>query len=339
MKDIFLNISSFENLYRAFCKAKKCRRFRADILLFSSDLEENIFALQKELREKTYRHGGYREFVVTDSKKRRIQVAPFRDRVVHHALVSVIEPTFESVFITDSCACRRGRGTYFAGKRLRSFMRGVTLKYANPSFCLKCDISKYFDSVDHKILFYIIKKRIKDTRILWLICEVINSTKTKKGIPIGNLTSQLFANIYLNELDHFVKEKLHMRYYLRYMDDFLIFCVSKKYLSDIKARIREFLLNNLSLALHPKKATVFPLRVGIDFLGYVHHRHIVRVRRSTLKRIVKNFKKKCLSYKHGKLELEKFKSSFYSIDGFLKNANIFSIRKRMYCLYTKAVAE
>lgn len=316
--NLFDQICSFENLHLAYLKARKCKRYRSEILKFSYNLEENLLKLQEELLSQTYRHGGYREFIVCDSKKRVIKAAPFRDRVVHHALCNIIEPIFDKGFIYDSYACRKGKGTHKAIKRLESFWRaaeysGGGLKRKN-LFCLQCDVSKYFDSIDHKILLAIVKKKIIGGKTLRLLEEIINSGYSKKvyenlfdfkltGIPVGNLTSQLFANIYLNELDQFVKHKLREKFYIRYMDDFLILSHDKKMLHNLKQTIKEFLSEKLALTPHPKKANIFPIRTGlpamrdarrggrgIDFLGYRIFGNYRLLRKSTIKRFVKRTK-------------------------------------------------
>lgn len=193
---------------------------------FEYELGENLLKLKNELESENYRHGNYCHFTVCDSKKRHIKAAPFRDRIIHHAVCNIIESIFDKGFIYDTYACRKNKGTHKAIKRLQSFISirqtgELTPKY----YCLKCDISKYFDSIDQNILFKLVKKKIVDTKVLNLVKMIINSdnVETQKGIPIGNLTSQLFANIYLNELDQFVKRKLQVKKYIRYMDD-LGFC-------------------------------------------------------------------------------------------------------------------
>jgi len=297
---MFENLISFENLYLAYRKARKCKRYRSEILEFSFGLEANLIALQNDLINQTYHHGGYREFIVNDSKKRRIQAASFRDRVVHHALCNIIEPIFDQTFIFDSYACRKDKGTHKAVKRLKTFLRSAAFsqresKNAVPKiYCLQCDISKYFDNINHRILFGILQKRIGDEKVLWLIQEILNSNNanTGKGIPIGNLTSQLFANVYLNGLDQYVKRVLKQRHYLRYMDDFLILGIGKWELWQIKREIADFLQTKLKLNLHPKKANVFPVEQGIEFLGYRNFLNYRVLRKSTVKRFIKKMKNK-----------------------------------------------
>lgn len=271
MDELFEKMISGENINLAFEKAIKNKRFRPDILKFSFNREKNLDYISRRLKDGTYRHSGYFNFVVNDSKKRIIWAAQFRDRIVHHILYSILNPIFEKSFIFDSYACREGKGVQKAIKRCQKFIRvasggGYSKK---DIYCFKGDIQKYFDSIDRKILKQIIRKKIKSPGLLWLIDLIIDSHIGEKGMPIGNLTSQLFANIYLNEFDHFVKDFLKVRCYVRYMDDFVILDADKMKLFKLRDLIREFLNDKLNLRLHPKKSEYFPIMRGIDFLGYV----------------------------------------------------------------------
>lgn len=284
-KNLYDKICDFENLHRAYKQAIKCKRYRREILEFSRDLEANLLGIQRDLVYQTYEHGSYREFIVWESKKRVIKAAPFRDRVIHHALCNIIEPIFDCGFIDQSYACRKDKGTHKAIKKLQSYLRAV----GKQAYCLQCDISKYFGSIDHIILKSILRKKIADVKTLWLIEKIINSScdLSATGIPIGNLTSQLFANIYLNELDRFIKHQLRGKYYLRYMDDFLILGEVKKSLEVLKVIIQSYLTIKLKLTLHPHKAVIFPVRIGIDFLGYKIFSYHKLLRPSTVKRFAK----------------------------------------------------
>ena len=276
----------------AFQKANKGRRWRAEILSFTRNIIYNLVLVRSELLKQSYIHGNYYSFIVNDSKKRIIKAASFKDRIVHHALCNIIEPIFEKSFIYDSYACRKGKGVHKAILRLQHFLR-LSSEGLNGKkfFCLKCDISKFFDNVDHNVLKQIIHKKISSPGVLWLIDLIIDSHNEQKGIPIGNLTSQLFANIYLNELDHFIKDRLGIKYYIRYMDDFLILDVDKNRLFDLRNQIREFLQFHLKLNLHPKKSEYFSVDGGIDFLGYLVFKSYILLRKSTVKRFLKKLKK------------------------------------------------
>jgi retron-type reverse transcriptase len=290
-QDLFSALCDFRNIHRAYQDAKKSKRFKKDILAFGFSVEDNLSNLRENFLTGAYRHGGYRSFIVVDSKKRKIEVAPFRDRIVHHAVVNVIEPIFEKSFIYDSYACRKGKGTHAAIFRTKKFMAGVSENFTKRAYFLQFDVKKYFESIDHGILLRLIQKKIKDVAILGVIEEIVRSKLGDKGIPIGNLTSQLFANIYLNELDHFIKEKLGVRYYLRYMDDFLIFHEDPKKLVVFKREVDGFVSSELLLKLGKKRSGI-ELADRVDFLGYVLFPHYVKLRKSTVSRAVRRFRKK-----------------------------------------------
>lgn len=260
------------------------RRAVAD---FDWNLEKNLVELRDELYSGSYRHGSYRTFTIADSKKRDIKAAPFRDRVMHHALVATLEPIFEKGFIFDSYACRRGKGTHEAIDRFQRFMRP-------DDYVLTMDISRYFASIDHGILLRILAGKIQDDRLFDLCCIVIESSEDSagKGIPIGNLTSQLFANVYLDQLDQYVKHVLRFRRYLRYMDDFVFFHPDKDLLHSLKKEVTDFLADKLELTVHPHKAQVQPVSQGVNWLGFrlfLGHRLL---RHSTVARFVKRVRKR-----------------------------------------------
>ncbi len=282
-KNLFENICSFENLHEAYLKARKGKGYGEDVIGFSYNLEENLFKIKEELETQSYKPGAYKEFHIYDSKKRLIKAPSFRDRVVHHALCNVIEPVFDKTFIYDSYACRKGKGTHKGVDRLQKFIRKT-----NESYALKCDVVQYFPSIDHEKLLEIIGRKIKDEKVMWLVEVIIRSSETpagsKKGLPIGNLTSQLFANIYLNEPDYFVKHKLKIMSYVRYVDDFVIL-ENKQKLSEIKSQVIEF-LRTLKLEIHSKKSNVFPVKHGIDFLGCrIFHSHRL-LRKANVKKFI-----------------------------------------------------
>lgn len=235
-----------------------------------------------------YRHGSYREFIIEDAKKRHIKAASFRDRIVHHALCAALEPVFERRFIGDSYACRSGKGTHAALRRLE-----VWLRRGDDRYVLSCDVSKYFASIDHARLMSVVISRVSDLRLVSLCRIVVESIEDApgRGIPIGNLTSQLLANVYLDVLDRHVKRVLGTRRYIRYMDDFLIFGTDAASLHETKAHITEFLGSRLGLTLHPKKANVFPTAVGVSFLGYRVFRYHRLLRKSTVARFARRVRK------------------------------------------------
>ena len=339
--NLFEKICSFKNLHLAYLRARKCKKYRDYVLEFSYSLEENLLKLREELLNQTYRHGSYREFIICDAKKRHIRAAPFRDRIVHHALYHIIEPIFNKSFVYDSYACRKNKGTHLATKRLQTFLKKEKITY-----CLQGDISKYFDSIDHDALLSLIEKRIKDQRVIWLIKEIINSCYIHKiyknlfdfritGIPIGNLTSQLFANIYLNELDQFVKHKLRMKYYIRYMDDFLILYSSKQKLHQIKQEIGIFLQKKLNLKLHPKKVNIFQAKDGICFLGYRNFINYRLLKKDTVRRFIKRTKIYQKRLDAGLMTQEKFNNSLQSWLAYAQFGNSWGLVQKLFLFKDK----
>ena len=226
MHDNYLNLISIENLFQAWNEFRVGKRKRADVQEFERHLEDNLFDLHFLLKTKGYKHGNYHSFYVQDPKRRHIHKAKVADRVIHHLLYTYLYKLYDNNFIYDSYSCRVDKGTHKGVKRLNNFVRKVSRNYTRDCFALKLDIKKFFASVDHRILLDLLKKKITDQDILWLLENVINSfhsdQRIGKGIPLGNLTSQIFANIYMNELDQFIKHELKVEYYLRYADDFII---------------------------------------------------------------------------------------------------------------------
>lgn len=293
---LFDQLTDFGNLLAAYKRAARVHRNRISVQTYEYDLEARLLSLRDRLKSGDYRFGSYHTFTVSDPKIRRIAAAPFEDRIVHHAIHAVIAPLFEPDFIADSYACRKGKGAHRA--LLRCFFLAQTHQYV-----LKCDISKYFDSVNGKILFRLLAAKISDNQLLELLTRLIKGgaqtapgaqqslfaddpaiAPGDHGIPIGNLTSQLFANIYLNELDRFVVKEFPDHPYLRYMDDFLVFGSNKRALWEIEAAIRRFLTRRLRLALHPRKVSVSPVRAGLDALGFVTRPDRIRLRHRNLVR-------------------------------------------------------
>lgn len=264
------------------------KRRRKDVVFFSFHLMDSIFSLHNDLLHKTYRHGPYQAFKINDPKPRDIHKAEVRDRLLHHAIYRVLYPYFDRTFIFDSFSCRRGKGTHHAIDRFRTFGRIVSHNYTRTAWVLKCDVRKFFANIDHGILKNILRKRF-DGDVLWLLGQVIDSFctggKRNIGLPLGNLTSQLFVNIYMNEFDHFVKRTLKVKYYIRYADDFVILSRDKKYLTNILPKLSFFLRTRLKLSSHPKKVSIATLASGIDFLGWIHFPYHRVLRTSTKRRM------------------------------------------------------
>jgi retron-type reverse transcriptase len=295
-------VYQFNNLYDAYLKARNQKRYRGEVLKFSYNLEENLINLQNELIWKTYRIGEYRSRVIYEPKRRKIVALPFRDRIVQHALNNVIEPIFEKRMIFDSYACRTGKGTHMAARRISYFL-GKTENH----YFLKADIKSYFASVNIIILTDLIKKRyIQDDDILWLLNEIFESSPVP-GLPIGNLISQLFANVYLHELDHYIKNDLSIPYYVRYMDDIVILDKSKKFLKDVLNQMRNFLHDRLALAMN-HKTHIGKTSDGIEFVGYRIWRGYKLIKKQSLQRMRKKFR----AWKHGKMAGERFLASIGS---------------------------
>lgn len=295
--NIFEKIISLENLFDAWEKFKRDKGKRKDVQGFEFNLEENIFKLYRELQSGNYNHGVYKPFYIQDPKQRLIHKAAVRDRIVHHAIFSILNPIFERTFIPNSFSCRVGKGTHKGVNTLKNILRKVSINNTLNCFALKCDIKKFFDSIDHKILLSILERKIKNERAVCLLNEVIESYSNVdgSGMPIGNLTSQLFANIYLNEFDQFIKCKLRVKNYIRYTDDFIVVSNDEKYLYNLIFPINDFLRSNLKLYLHPRKTFVRKYERGIDFLGYVILPHYLVVRTKTKKRIFKRINNRNIS--------------------------------------------
>ncbi len=284
-RNLFSSLASPETLFAAWDAFRIGKQQRHDVRIFSRNLEEHLFALHHALAEKTYSHGPYHLRLLHDPKLREIHSASVGDRVVHHALFLILNPLFEKTFFYDTYSCRINKGTHRGINRLTWMIRRMSKNGRRECFMLKCDIKKFFASVDHGILFARIKRTIDDPNALWLIRTIIESFAP--GIPIGNLTSQLFANIYMHALDQFVKQTLRVPYYIRYTDDFVLVHENPEQLKQWLSLIQKFLADRLHLTLHPNKITLRKYHHGIDFLGYVQHPSHRTVRHTTLRRMLK----------------------------------------------------
>lgn len=304
---LFERIYDYENLYQAYLLARRQKRYRGQVLDFSYNLEGNLIRLQNELLWKTYQIGPYRQFKVYEPKERLISALPFRDRVVQHAICRVVESIFENPMIYDSYACRTGRGSLRAANRLSYFIgKSGTNKY------LKCDIKKYFQSINVPILKTIIRKYITDTNVLWIIDLILDSA-IGSGVPIGNLLSQLFANVYLNELDFHMKVKLQVKYYIRYMDDVLILDSSTEKLRENLSEIESFLENKLALRLNDK-THIGTTSEGIEFVGYRVFLHNRIIKKQSIGRMNNKYR----AWKKGKVPDARYLRSIGSWVGHAK---------------------
>jgi retron-type reverse transcriptase len=337
-KNIFDKICSLENLAVAFKKARKNKSKKFYVLDFESNLEENLLMLQKELIGQVYLPKPLKSFIIRDPKTRKIHASSFVDRIVHHAIIRIVEPIFDKIFIYDSYASRKYKGTHKAIERFRKFMRKVSKngKLIKNSlndnmiegYVLKADIKHYFEEVNHNILIKIIKHKIDDLKVLDLIEKILKNFDSKisgKGMPPGNLTSQFFANVYLNKLDSFVKHELKAKYYIRYVDDFVILHRSKKRLEYFKKRIKEFIERDLKLELHPDKSKILALRNGISFLGYRIFYYYTLLNKKNIRLI----EKKVLTFKENKITTKDFKNCLSGWKGYAQWANSFNLEKKL----------
>lgn len=326
------NFISYENIYKAYKKARKVNPNSLKVLKFEFNLERNLLNIQKELRENRYDVSKYFVFTIYEPKKRLIKSLPFKDRIIQHALINIIEPIFEKSFIFDSFACRKEKGIHQGLKRVKRVVSENKYKYF-----VKADIKKYFFSVDKEILKQIISKKIKDRKILNLVFKIINSDNShldkNKGIPIGNLSSQLFSNIYLDRLDKFVKNKLGIKKYFRYVDDFLIFSNSKRYLNQIIYKIRIFLKKELKLKLPFKKTNIYLVRKGVDFVGYRIYLDFIKIRKTSLTKFIKETKKNIFLFNRKRLFLEKLEASINSYLGYFFHSNCFFVLDYIFSFY------
>jgi retron-type reverse transcriptase len=315
-------IASFPELYKGYREARKGKRYRGEVLGFSKDLESNLHRLSDELFSGRYRPKGFKKFKLYDPKERSISAPYFRDRVVHRSLHYSLEPFFDQKFIEDSYACRRGKGTHAGVDRAQEFMRKQTSCYF-----LKCDVKSYFDSVDHGILLEMLDRQIRDERITDLI-EVILADSGERGLPIGTLYSQLFANVYLNEFDHFVKQSLGAGCYVRYMDDFVFFSYSKQRLHELGEASRGFLKDHLNLDLPYSKTSLEPVGKGLTFLGYRIFPDHKLLRKRNKKKFRHRLKNQRESLKKEEIEFSELKDSIDSWKGHAQHADTEELKQK-----------
>jgi RNA-directed DNA polymerase len=290
----YQDIISVKNLYEAWQEFLPGKKNKKDVAEFALNLSHNISELHSDLENKTYTHGGYMAFSINDPKPRNIHKASVRDRLLHHAVYRILYPYFDCLFIYDSYSCRNFKGTHKALNRFRDFGLKVSKNNSKTCWVLKGDIKKCFASIDHEILKNILSHYISDTDILELFEKVISSFNTKDkmktGLPLGNLTSQLLVNIYMNKFDQWIKHKMKVKYYIRYADDFVIFDTDRDYLWELVPKIADFLEEDLKLTLHPDKLFVKTLFSGVDFLGWVHFPNHRVLRTATKNKMFRNIK-------------------------------------------------
>lgn len=325
VNNLFEKVIDFKNLLLAAKKAFRGKRSKRSPASFYFHLESELLTLQEKLTSGCYVPRPYEIFEIREPKVRRIAAADFRDRVVHHAICNVLEPIFERRLLFDSYACRVGKGTHRAIKRLQQFSQ----KYA---YYLKWDIQKCFESIDHDVLKKLLRKILKDRNLLSLLDQIIDHSvpgnAQGKGLPIGNLTSQHFANLYLGELDHFVKDHLRIEGYIRYMDDSVALSNEKKELHQLLGEVRKFSNENLKLNLKEKVVRVAPVAEGIPFLGFRIYPDMVRLQRSNLVRWRKKMRKKHEHFLTGLISEEKFVSALQSMMAHITHSNSLTLRRK-----------
>ncbi len=326
--NLFNEIINPENLFQAWEEFKRGKQKKPDVLAFEKNLEQNIFQLHRDLTNRTYKHGPYRSFYIYDPKRRHIHKATVRDRVLHHAIFRVLNWVFEPTFIPRSFSCRFGKGTHKGVAVLEQMQRQISHSYTRKSFTLKCDVKKFFDTIDHSFLLSTIKRRISDQNAIWLLEEIIESFLSeysdlfnRRGVPIGNLTSQLFANIYMNEFDQFVKHGLKVKNYVRYTDDFIVVSTDVDYLLGLIKPMFKFLKTKLGLSLHPEKVGIGKISQGTDFLGYVLLPYHRRLRKRSERRMWRKIDLTTKNYKDELISKESYKGTINSYLGVLCHAN------------------
>ena len=338
---LFPQITAFENLLTAAKNAQKGKRYQKNVLAFNDNLENELFQLQDRLNSKTYQPGAYTTFEIKEPKPRLISAAPYRDRVVHHALFNIIVPIFERTFVAESYANRFRFGTHRALQRFIEFAR-------SNRYLLQCDIQKYFPSIDHAILKSLIRRKIKCPNTLWLIDTIIDNSNPqipvvayfpgddlltpqsrRHGLPIGNLTSQFLANVYLNGFDHFVKEKFKITRYVRYVDDFALFSDDYDLLKEARLAIEDYLVS-LRLKIHPVKSQLIATKHGASFLGFRVLPHYIRVRNENLKRARRRLRNLQADLAQGKITIRDVSQSIRSWVAHLEHGDTWRLREEIF---------
>lgn len=328
IKKSFYQKLTFEKILEAHYRAVKNKRNKTEIFLYELDLENNIINLIEDIKNKKYHLGKYREFKVYEPKERLIKSLPYRDRIVHQWYIEeFIKPFFTKRFIKDSYACIENRGSHKAALQTQKYMRIMKQKYGS-YYILKCDIKKYFYNINKKILLTILERKISDKELL-NFTKVLLEDNEEIGIPIGNYTSQYFANIYLNELDHFVKEKIKIKYYIRYMDDFVIFTKNKEEAKKYMQIIKEFLSNKLKLELNAK-SKYYPSKFGCDFCGYIIYETHILLRKRFKRKTKRKIKKWNKLYNKNELNIHNIQLKWNSMIAHASHASSYNFLCKIY---------
>lgn len=321
-------MTSADNLLEAWREFARGKRTKVDVQEFEVHLMSNIISLYKDLANKTYQHSAYQAFKISDPKPRHIHKALVRDRLLHHALYRVLYPFFDRTFIADSYSCRIGKGTHKAMNRFHAMAYEVSRNHTRTCWVLKCDVKKFYASIDHEILKAMLVRYIPDRDILALLSRVIDSFSIgaiSKGLPLGNLTSQLFCNIYMNEFDQFVKHRLKAKCYIRYADDFVILSHNRLSLLRQADAVSDFLQTRLKLQLHQDKLLIKPFASGVDFLGLVHWPTHRVLRTTTKHRMFVKLDRRVEEYGRGVINRQTAEQSYQSYLGVLSHANAYKL--------------
>ncbi|OGG61422.1 hypothetical protein A3I46_01965 [Candidatus Kaiserbacteria bacterium RIFCSPLOWO2_02_FULL_54_13] len=317
------SIITIENLLLTWERFLRGKKKKKDVIAFQAELSTHIASLYRDLKNKTYTHGPYSAFNISDPKPRNIHKASVRDRVVHHLLYRELYWYFHGRFIFGSYSCRNDKGTHKALDRFRSFARKASKNHTRTCYVLKCDVKKFFASIDHTVLMRILGRHIADPDIRWLLTHIIESfhtTAPNVGLPLGNLTSQLLVNVYMNEFDQYVKHTLKQKYYIRYADDFVFLSRDRNDLRETLRYIVVFLSGHLKLTLHPDKVSITTFASGVDFLGWVHFPHHRQIRTSTKRKIIRM------------MEGYPKRGTISSYRGLLQHGNTYRLQKRLKML-------
>ncbi|MBO5005683.1 MAG: group II intron reverse transcriptase domain-containing protein [Clostridia bacterium] len=329
IKNQFDKYLTYENLMRAHIESRKNKSYKEEIILFNLKQEEYIKWLLEELRKGTYKHGGYKVFYVHIPKERKIEASRYIDRVVHRWVAdSFLKPYFETQFIETSYACIKNRGMHKATLDVQKAMRHYKNIW-NEYYIIKMDVRKYFQNIDKDILINILKRKVKDKKLMRLIEEIVYSNKGKKGIPIGNYTSQIFANIYLNEIDQYIKHKLKCKYYFRYMDDSIILLKTKDEAKRILEEVKKFLKEKLDLELN-NKTQILKSKQGINFCGYKINEYRLKIRDRGKKSLKKKIKKMERQVLLGEISTKDAYKKICGHIGYIKIANVKNLTNKLF---------
>ncbi len=322
---------TYEKLLEAHNSARRGKNRKPELIKFNLKQEEYIMWLYKQLKNGTYKHGGYVEFYVTEPKLRKIEKSRYIDRIVHTWLVNnFLIKGFVTQFIPTSFACLKGKGVHRAAFCVQDYMKKAKLKW-NDYYILKTDVAHYFNSIDKQILINILKRKIKDYKLIWLINEILYAQKRDKGIEIGNYTSQIFANIYLNEVDQYIKKELKVKYYVRYLDDSILIVQTKEEAKRLLELIRKFLKEKLELELNDK-TQIFKGKQGVNFCGYKINEYRMKIRDGGKRKLKLKIKKLQVKVKGGEMSSKEAKKQLAGHIGYAKWANIYNLSNKLFYL-------